>query len=264
MRIAWLTDIHLNFVRPKDRQGLYAVIRATEADALMVTGDWDEAPTLLSTLREWDAALPMPTYFVLGNHDYYHGSFEDTQSRLRQYLEGADSLTWLTQSGVVSLTSDVALIGHDGWADARCGDFFNSSVQIADHILIRELKHLPQHTLYQRLTSLGDAAAQDLEDKLRLALQKHTKVLLATHVPPYREACWHEGKISDDNWLPHFSCRAVGERLTAVMEEHPQAQLHVYCGHTHGEGFVQIRPNLAVHTGGAEYCYPRVHSVIEV
>jgi hypothetical protein len=27
--------------------------------------------------------------------------------------------------------------------------------------------------------------------------------------PPFREATWHQQQISDDNWLLHFSCKAV-------------------------------------------------------
>ena len=56
------------------------------------------------------------------------------------------------------------------------------------------------------------------------------------HVPPFREACWHQGRISDDLWRPPFSCKAVGEALVEAMEAHPGREMTVLCGHTHGAG----------------------------
>ena len=84
-----------------------------------------------------------------------------------------------------------------------------------------------------------------------------------THVPPFREACWHEGQISDDAWLPHFACKAVGDRLTALARAHPEHTLTVLCGHTHSAGVAWILPNLKVYTGAAEYGNPIVQRVLE-
>ena len=79
---------------------------------------------------------------------------------------------------------------------------------------------------------------------------------MLTHVPPFREACWHRGQISDDDWLPHFACRAVGEVLVEAMAAHPECEMTVLCGHTHSPGEAQVLPNLRVLTGGAEYGRP--------
>ena len=27
----------------------------------------------------------------------------------------------------------------------------------------------------------------------------------------HREAAWHQGQLSDDDWIPWFTCRAVGD-----------------------------------------------------
>ncbi|MFM7113065.1 MAG: Eco57I restriction-modification methylase domain-containing protein, partial [Planctomycetota bacterium] len=40
---------------------------------------------------------------------------------------------------------------------------------------------------------------------------------VATHVPPFREACWHEGELSDDQWAPHFTSVVMGDALRAVI-----------------------------------------------
>ena len=83
-------------------------------------------------------------------------------------------------------------------------------------------------------------------------------------MPPFREACWHEGRISDDDWLPHFTCKAVGDVLSEAMRARPDRQMTVLCGHTHGAGEAEILPNLRVSTGGAVYGEPEVQRVFEV
>ena len=89
-------------------------------------------------------------------------------------------------------------------------------------------------------------------------------MIALTHVPPFREACWHRGRISDDDWLPHFACRVVGEVLREAMAAHPECEMTVLCGHTHSAGEAQILPNLRVLTGGAEYGRPEVQRVLTV
>ncbi len=96
------------------------------------------------------------------------------------------------------------------------------------------------------------------------ALARFRHVIVLTHVPPFRESCWHEGKVSDDNWLPFFACKAVGDALREAMAAAPDRQMTVLCGHTHGSGEAQILPNLRVLTGGAVYGKPSVQRVIEV
>jgi hypothetical protein len=83
-------------------------------------------------------------------------------------------------------------------------------------------------------------------------------VLLLTHVPPFREACWHEGHLSDDQALPFFACGATGEVLLEQMQSHPGRSMLVLCGHTHSGGAAELLPNLRVLTGGATYGSPRL------
>ncbi len=133
-----------------------------------------------------------------------------------------------------------------------------------DYVLIAELRGLSRAARLDRLHRLGDAEASRLAELLAEALPRHRRVIVATHVPPFKEACWHEGHISNDDWLPHFTSRAVGEVLRRAAADHPDRTLRVLCGHTHGAGTAQILPNLRVVTGGAEYGEPRVSGVIEL
>ena len=87
--------------------------------------------------------------------------------------------------------------------------------------------------------------------------------MLLTHVPPLREACWHAGQISDDEWAPHFTCVATGEAILEIMATQPENRLTVLCGHTHGQGETQPLANVQVITGGADYGHPVIQRVLE-
>ena len=133
-----------------------------------------------------------------------------------------------------------------------------------DYLLIEELAGLDKRDRLERLHALGDEAAAHFRAVLPEALARFRRLIVLTHVPPFREACWHRGRISDDDWLPHFACQAVGEVLVEAMAAHPECEMTVLCGHTHSPGEAQVLPNLRVLTGGAEYGRPEVQRVLEV
>jgi predicted phosphohydrolase len=259
-----VTDIHLNFLAASANEAFCQALADQMADAVVVTGDIAEAPSLESLLVVLAAELKTPIYFVLGNHDYYRSSVREVRAAMKGISERSPWLTYLPDAGVVELSRDVALVGVDGWSDGRFGDYLGSPVMLNDYLLIGELAGLGKAARLEKLKRLGDAEAEALRGPLHEALGRYRRVLVATHVPPFKEACWHEGRISNDDWLPHFSCRAVGEVLRAAAHAHPTKKIRVLCGHTHGAGSAEILPNLKVMTGAAEYGEPRVQGVLEL
>jgi hypothetical protein len=133
-----------------------------------------------------------------------------------------------------------------------------------DYRLIEELTGLDQATRLLKLNALGDEAADYLDRLLPDALARYRNVLTLLHVPPFKEACWHEGRISDVDWLPHFTCKAVGDLLRDAMQARPDCKMRVLCGHTHGAGEARILPNLYVKTGAAEYGRPSLQELMLV
>jgi 3',5'-cyclic-AMP phosphodiesterase len=264
MRLVWLTDIHLNFLLPKQAEDFFAAVRADMPDAIMMTGDIGEANSVCEWLQRLDDALQRPIYFVLGNHDFYGGSIAEVRAAVDALSRKRPNLVYLTTSDVVELTPTVGLVGDDGWADGRLGKYEQSYVMMNDYRLIAELAPFSKKARWPVLKKLGDEAAAHIRRVLPIALQKYPHVLLATHVPPFREACWHEGQISDDEWLPHFTCKAVGDAILEIMRPAVDRQLTVYCGHTHSAGICQPLPNVMVYTGGAIYGQPKVQSIIAI
>lgn len=231
-------------------------------DAVVLGGDTGQARSVVGYL-DTVATAGRPTYFVLGNHDFYGGSISGVR-RIQALCRDRRDLSWLPDAGVVALTDQTCLVGHDGWGDGRLGDYWALRVQLNDFLLIEELAGLSDRDRLARLNALGDEAAAHLRAVLPEALDRFGHVLVAIHVPPFRDACWHEGRISDDDWLPHFTCAAAGEVLRAEAARQPDRAISVLCGHTHGAGEVLIAPNLRVITGGAAYGRPAIQAVLEV
>jgi predicted MPP superfamily phosphohydrolase len=269
MRLAWATDIHLDHAKNTVQHRFYESVKE-QADALVLTGDIAESPSIGRVLTVMEMLAERPVYFVLGNHDYYRGSIADTRLYVAQVVGESRRLVYLSQSGVIELTPSTALVGHDGWADGRLGDLDGSDVILNDFLLIDELKHwrdqylLDKPALRRALESLGDEAAAYLREVLALAAKQHPNVIIATHIPPFRDAAWYQGRPSADDYLPFFSCKAVGDMLLEAAQKHPGCQILVLCGHTHDGGEVQVQENLRVLTGAAEYGNPRVQRIIDV
>lgn len=262
-RVVWLTDLHLNFVAAERVDEFLDDIIATEPTAVLIGGDIGEATTVAAYLSQIESRLQCPIYFVLGNHDFYKGSIPSVRDAMRQLCHEHSNLHYLTQLGFIELTPRLGLIGDDGWADARYGDYERSDVILTDYALIAELAGHYQLNRRPTLERLGDEAAAHIRQVLPEALTRFEHVVLLTHVPPLREACWHAGQLSDDNWAPHFSCKAMGDAILDVMRDHPKQKLTVLCGHTHGEGEARPLANVEVFTGGAEYGCPAVTRVFE-
>lgn len=262
VRLAWATDVHLNFLPPHEVDRFAGTIAAAEPDALVLSGDIAEAPSLEHLLSILARRLDRPVYFVLGNHDFYHGDIATVRAVAAAMGERSPHLVWLQAAGVVPLSSTTALVGVDGWGDGRLGDFAGSRIELTDWVLIADLR-LPRPARLERLRALGDEAASRLRGLLAEALAGFDRVVVATHVPPFHGATWHEGRPSDDQWLPWFSCAATGEVLLEAAAAHPHRELLVLCGHTHGSGEYAPTANLRVLTGGAVYGAPELQRTFD-
>jgi 3',5'-cyclic-AMP phosphodiesterase len=256
MRLAWLTDIHLEFLSPPALTTFCIALAESSAEAFLVSGDISQARGLDKHLRILERTLERPLYFVLGNHDFYHGSIVGVRERMAETTSRSPYLAWLPARGPVELAPGIGLLGHDGWADGRLGDYAHSGVLLNDFRLIDDLRGLDRPSRLQRLMQLGDEAASALRRQLDEALPRWRRLIVLTHVPPFAASAWYRGHQADDAWLPYLTCRAVGEVLLETMNVHPDHEMLVLCGHTHSAGETLIAKNLVVHTGGATYGEP--------
>jgi len=266
MKLAWLTDIHLNFLDKAERGLFYKEVLNSNCDGVLISGDIAEAPSLIYILNEMANDIIKPIYFVVGNHDYYRGEVNEVRDALSKLTQSHNQLFWLPASGIQILNATTILLGQDGWADGRLGDYQNSRVVLNDSRLIGDLfqaKILGKFQLLDKMQELADLDARQLENDLMQAISLNLqKIIVITHVPPFREACTYEGKLSDDNWVPFFSSKVMGDMLTQVAETNSGIEFLVLCGHTHGKAVYQPLENLTIKAGCAEYYRPEIQELI--
>lgn len=151
MRLVWLTDIHLNYLdgnvigdgvsdRWCDIDRFLESVKAAKADAVLISGDIGEAPYLAEYLPRIADFVDRPVYFVLGNHDFYHGSIASVRCAMDPLGEQRKELVYLGGRSAIELTSSIGLIGDDSWADGRNGDFESSRVYLNDFKHIDEFR----------------------------------------------------------------------------------------------------------------------------
>ena len=266
VRLGWATDLHLDHASPAAVARLLGRIRESFAtktwDALVVTGDIAEGGD-----AAWSGhVLPLlraggPVSFVLGNHDFYGSAGIPARRRLAASLGAGAYL----RAGATWLREDVALVGADGWGDARYGDP-NAGALLNDALNIADLRraHL-QGKVQGAVRRLGTAEAAALRESLAPVLAlRPKKVVVATHVPPFPEVCSHRGVAGDPSGTPYFACKATGDLLLEIAALHPATNFLVLAGHTHGRASAQIRSNLRALVGAARYQYPGLQPTVVI
>ena len=263
-QIAWMTDIHLDFAKATFPQFCH-FIKTSPADAFVISGDiYNGLPSGWELLKIMEKHAGRPIYFVMGNHDYYGTSILPTRMGISIACTQSKYLHYLPSEGVISLSEKTALIGVDGWADGRYGDFFSSPVDLNDYYYIRELTDLSQSDRFKQLNVLADNEASKARKFLMDAFQRFSQVVMVTHVPPFPEAALYRGKPTDLDYLPHYASKVMGDTLLDIMSQWPHRNLLVLCGHTHGKALYEPLPNLCIRTGAAEYGAPRIERVMGI
>lgn len=264
LKLIWLTDLHLDAAERPKAERFFNDLLKLAPDAILIGGDISNGVNSLLTIRKLFKKFRKPIYYVLGNHDYYYGSISEIRDLSGRSAEESEGVHYLTKSGVCSLTANTALIGHDGWSDAKAGDFLNSSIMLHDYLLIAELKDLTAKERKEVLGRLGEEAAEHISKHLRQALQTHRRVIVLTHTPPFRESCLYDGNVCDANWAPHFVCQSMGEVLLEEAARYPDKHILVLCGHSHHKADRRPASNLRVLTGHSELGTPSIQGIIEV
>ncbi|MEM9646797.1 MAG: metallophosphoesterase, partial [Planctomycetota bacterium] len=264
MQIAWITDPHLNHV-PADRWDAWVrAIEATNVGEVLITGDISEGDDVLFELKRLSASFDGVIRFVLGNHDFYGGAIGAVRRAIVEEARQQERWQYLTDAGPVHWGEGCWLIGEDGWGDATIGDAESTPVLLQDFEAIEDFDGLQAEQRNQLLRELGRDSAERLRCKLADLPKDVSEIIVATHVPPFREACLYQGCVANDEWAPFFVNGQLGDVLIRYVSSMPRVKVRVLCGHSHHAGAVQMRENLVVHAGAASYGHPDIQGILHV
>ena len=203
-------------------------------------------------------------FFVLGNHDFYHSSFETVNEEVKDLLsleEYKDKLIYLENQSYYDNLSQVLIVGANGWYDGEYSPFVSSTVKMNDYYIIKELnsiriKSVP--ALREECKRLSTVAATKIKTDIENGIKQYSpkKVVILTHVPPFKELSTYKGKISNDEWLPCFSSKFFGDTVLETVSNYKEIQFCLFCGHSHDEAYFNPCENIQCRTGKSEYGSP--------
>lgn len=278
MKLVWLSDVHLCWLRKEKIEYFADSLWGDDngPDVIVITGDVSDGKGVVHDLDTLVRACKknnpdVSVYFVSGNHDFYGSSVVE----MRKFIH-ANRVTdeaYLTDMDTVKLSANTCLVGTDGWCDAVLGDMYGNLVmsdwyQIAE---LRDAQHAAQRNGQHPIEGIAAACramaaseAKNLKKKLNKAVKQYDNIIVATHIPPWKDATWHEGKVSNDTYLPWFSSYVMGNMLEQFAIKYPTKGFTVLCGHTHGGGIYNVLDNMTCYTAQADYGSPSVAGIIEV
>lgn len=267
MSLYWITDTHFNFLPDTYISSFAKMLLHDKPDisGLVITGDISDGKKLDIHLPQLAETLRFPIYFTLGNHDYYSSSFDYIDKLTENITNRYDNLHWLNKGNCYR--DNISIVGVTGWYDSRIGNIhtrimLNDFGEIEDLWIGKTYKDL----LFELIRKRADKEANQLDILLmQEVLDKDSDhVLVCTHVSPYPESSWHEGSLSNNQWLPWFCSIATGNILDKYMEMFPEKQYTVLSGHGHSRGIYKRSDNLIVYSGAAEYFNPFLAGQIKI
>lgn len=261
-RLAWLTDVHLDHLKPRPQiRQAFADMVAEDSDCCVISGD---ITTFVDAhlLKHFAVHYGKPVYFVLGNHDAWGASFANTHTKIRRYCAEQTNLNWLSDLDPIDISPDVQLCGVDGWYDAQFGSWRNSDFKMVDWNATWDFYGLVDDDLVAKCRGVALRWAERADRQLEKTTAQH--VIFATHIPPYEQAAQYQGHPSSRVSLPWYTNRILGLVLDKWAKAHPDRKLTTLCGHTHSKVEYQRADNHLVLAGGAEYGAPVVQKVFEL
>jgi predicted phosphohydrolase len=265
MKLVWCSDTHFNFVSRLDIPSIISDFES-RGDVVVYTGDIDDGRGLRNAISCIGGG-EKPSYYVLGNHDYYHSSWSYVDSMCKNEQFKAVSVE---NAGPIKLTDSTVMVGVGGWADGRAGNFLKSCVAVADHEFIRELSGY-RHNSKEILGLVRDRADRHqeiLKGQIEKAIEMNAKnIVILSHAPIFKETnLAPDGKLSNGDWLPHFAWVGPRDMIVKYADKNQGINFVCLAGHTHTRcnKIFRNRKNLSVFVSGARYRSPVVSEVFDI
>jgi Icc protein len=264
-KLLWLSDLHLDYASPSRHNKLLCELKTSHFDAAVITGDTADSKSLIHHLEILAIACsPKPLYIVLGNHDFFGSSLDQTKSEVRKLCSKIDNLHHLQDHGAVWLSTRTILLGHHGWADAKCGWGSQTHVRNPDHWSIADFRNLIKSERFELMKKLGKDSTQSIRSGLNSVLRKRRHLIIATHVPPFESSAHYNGKPCGPCHSAHFVNSSMGGMLIGTARHNPNTKFTTISGHTHSPVQEYILENLESRVAGVKRGRPQIQDILTV
>lgn len=250
MKVQILSDLHLEGARAPFLENFEPT-----GDVLILAGDVTNAKSM-DLLKTYFSDIKIPIVYILGNHEYYGGSYYDSPKNYAEYLkDNVPNITLLNDSFVD--IQGVRFLGSTYWSNISPLEEYDTDRYISDfksyynrdqelHPLVAGLTVNKHREAHLNSTGFLKHAMSEARDK------GIEKTVIVTHFPPSYRAQEERFKLSGLSSYFYNNDDDLVELLNP--------SLWVY-GHTHGNlrfkiGDVPVECNQYGYTGknGPEPC----------
>jgi len=244
MKIALCSDLHLEFEDVDLRNTQNAEVLILSGDILIAEDLHQHAPTVTSPYTPYielgsrqkaakryrdflsRVSFEFPhVVYVAGNHEFYHGKWNDSITHLRSECSRYPNIYFLERD--IKVINQVSFIGATLWTDCNKGDpltLHALSDMMNDYRVIRNDEHnysklRPAHTLHRHNQTLDylKQVLVDLKEEKVVFVGHHAPSSMSTHPRYTSEVLMNGGYHSD---------------LSEFILDHPQLKLITH-GHMH-------------------------------
>ena len=234
-RLLWLTDPHFEKASPSTQNKIIQRLESKDYDIALATGDIAIASTLSTILPMLaEACSSRPLFVVLGNHDFLGADVKGTLAMVDRICKRHSNLTHLATHAPVRITEHNTLVGHHGLSgriNRRRQDSVESSQQIRRGIFA--------------------------------ASKTYTRLLVATHYPPFRTAVMFDKKTCGSQ-KPSFCHPELGYQMINLGRSYDRTHIQVLAGHTHHAAEDVILHNLKCRVGAAGSGHTGIQEILMV
>lgn len=213
-RVKIVSDLHFNF----HRDGGLSVFKniAKGCDALIVAGDISCAPQIEQALTMMATNFKGDIIFTLGNHSYYHGSFDYVDGIVNKICNKFHNLHWLNNSTYIF--NGQRFIGATLWFEENA----NSTNKTNQNFL-------NDFSCIKYLNNLVFSKYDETKRYLRSNIKKDD-IVITHHLPSYQCISKHfENSV--------LNCFFANNLDDLIIESKPT---HWICGHSHDRYEVTI------------------------
>lgn len=243
MKIQVLTDLHLEFGQFTLHGGEVLLLcgdvtvanlmrpNRTDKDARRFANRWKQ-------FFHTECAKYDRVFYIMGNHEHYHGLFENTPEILREALEGTN--VRLLDKEFVDLNDKWRLFGGTLWTNYNNGDWFAMQAakdKMNDHHIIRKLHEGNEPVIgHEKTPFVGNFTTHDAKEEFEKTVKAlsdgcydwqhidRPTIVMTHHCPTYKSI--HQRFAGD---ILNY---AYSSDLSEFIMDHPNIR-YWFHGHTH-------------------------------
>ena len=221
MRIRYLSDLHLEFIKPNKIENFIKKIKPNTEEICILAGDiGNPYHSNYDILMKHIQKSFKHTFVIAGNHEYYQKTYKmnEVEKYLEEYFTRFDNISFLNNSSVIY--DNHCFIGTTLWSKIT-----DPSYEINDVYSIPNFDYLK----YNRLNMLSVNFLQD-------AVKNNNNCIIISHHIPSNELV--DIKYKTPKMLPYnqwFYCSMDD----FILENKDKIKCWIY-GHTHTPSFNRI------------------------